>query len=98
MSEDWGFALPAFKPEEALQRLRRDLRELGLVERAGVFEQRGSAIVRAAVDGERLKVALVRKPARSPDWVERTLKDSAQLRDFVAQVKRDLSRWSEAHE
>ncbi|MFD2453014.1 hypothetical protein [Ideonella paludis] len=42
MSEqDWGFALPAFKPEDALQRLRRDARDMGLTERAGVFERKG---------------------------------------------------------
>ena len=35
MSEDdWGLALPAFKPDEALQRLARDLRGLGLQEPA----------------------------------------------------------------
>lgn len=29
MSEDWGFAAPPFKPDEALQRLRRELRVAG---------------------------------------------------------------------
>ena len=33
MAEEWGFAAPAFKVDEALVRLRRDLREAGLVER-----------------------------------------------------------------
>ena len=48
MSEDdWGLALPAFKPDEALQRLARDLRGLGLQERQGVWERRGLAIARA---------------------------------------------------
>ena len=99
MSEDWGFALPAFKPDEALQRLRRDLRELGLGEREGRFERRGSAIARAAVDGEVLKVAIVRRPSRSsPEWIEKALKDSAQVRDFVALVKKNLSGWSDSDE
>ena len=61
MSEDWGFALPAFKPEEALQRLRRDLRELGLVERAGVFEQRGSAAISAASRSAGVRVSSASK-------------------------------------
>lgn len=98
MDEDWGFALPAFKPDEALQRLRRDLRELGLAEREGRFERRGLAVARAAVDGAVLKVALVKRPSRSPEWTDKTLKDSAQVRDFVALVKKNLSGWSDADE
>ena len=99
MDEDWGFALPAFKPDEALQRLRRDLRELGLAEREGRFERRGLAVARAAVDGEVLKVAIVKRPSRSPEWIDKGLKDSAQVRDFVALVKKNwLSGWSDADE
>ncbi|WP_269629961.1 hypothetical protein [Pelomonas sp. BJYL3] len=95
---NWGFALPAFKPDEALQKLRRDLRELGLTEREGRFERRGTAIARAAVDGSTLKVAIVKRPARTPEWIEKTVKDSAQLRDFLALVKKNLSGWSDADE
>ena len=96
--ENWGFALPAFKPEEALLKLRRDLRELGLVEREGRFERRGTAIARAAVDGEVLKVAVVKRPARTPEWIEKTVKDGAQQRDFLALVKKNLAGWSDADE
>ncbi len=96
--ESWGFALPAFKPEEALLKLRRDLRELGLTERDGCFARRGSAIARAAVDGSTLKVAIVKRPARTPEWTEKTVKDSAQQRDFLALVKKNLSGWSDADE
>ena len=95
---DFGFSLPAFQPGEALLRLRRDLRELGLEEREGRFERRGTAIARAAVDGAVLKVALVRRPARMPEWTEKTVKDGAQLRDFVALVKKSLAGWSTADE
>ena len=61
-TDDFGFAPPPFKPEEALQRLRRDLRELGLSEREGVFERRGLAIARVRVDGAQLAAALVERP------------------------------------
>ncbi|NDY92794.1 hypothetical protein [Ideonella livida] len=99
MDEDWGFEPPAFKPDEALQRLRRDLRELGLTEREGRFERRGSAIARAVVDGAALQVALVKRPARSPEWTpQKALKDSAQVRDFVALVKKNLAGWSDSDE
>ena len=96
--EDWGFALPAFQPEQALQRLRRDLRELGLTEREGRFERRGNAIARAQVSGSVLQVGLVKRPARQPEWTLRELKDSAQVRDFVALVKKSLSGWSDSDE
>jgi hypothetical protein len=64
MSEEWGFAPPPFKPDEALQRLRRDLREAGLTEREGRFERRGSAIARTAVVAETIAAA-VKKPSRT---------------------------------
>jgi len=47
---DGGFAPPPFKPDEALARLKRELRELGLAEREGVFERRGLAIARLRID------------------------------------------------
>ncbi len=92
------FAPPAFKPEEALLKLRRELRELGLSERAGVFERKGQAIAKAVVEGAVLQLALVKRPARTPEWLSKTVKDHAQLRDFVATVKRNLSVWSDGDE
>lgn len=95
MSEEWGFAPPPFKPDEALQRLQRELRALGLVERAGQFEQRGQAIAKVALDGERLAVGLVKRPSRSPEWQHRALAHSADVRDFIALVKKSLNAWSD---
>lgn len=98
MSDDF-FAPPAFRPDEALQRLRRELRELGLTERAGVFERRGVAIARAAVDGAVLQAARVQRPSRSsPEWRPRTLKSNVELRDFVAELKQRLALWSDRDE
>lgn len=94
--EGWGFAPPPFKPDEALQRLRRDLREAGLTEREGVFERRGSQIARLAVDGTVIKAETVRRPSRSsPEWQARTLRSSADLRDYVAELKKKLAAWSD---
>ncbi len=96
MSEDWGIAPPPFKPDEALQKLRRDLRELGLNEREGRFERRGSLIARAAVDGDTLRAARVKRPSRaSPEWMDKALRSSADLRDFVADLKKQLALWSD---
>ncbi|MEK8053377.1 hypothetical protein AACH10_24180 [Ideonella sp. DXS22W] len=95
--DDFAFALPAFKPDEALQRLKRELRDAGLTEREGRFERRGTVLARAAVDGATLKLARVKRPSRSsPEWIEKTAKNSAELRDFVADLKRQLAQWSDS--
>jgi hypothetical protein len=94
--EGWGFAPPPFKPDEALARLTRDLRELGLAEREGRFERRGVAIARAAIDGAVIRAARVKRPSRqSPEWQDKTLKSSADARDFVADLKKQLALWSD---
>jgi len=99
MSEEWGFAPPPFKPDEALQRLRRDLRQAGLAEREGRFERRGLAIAQASVDGAVIRAAVVRRPSRSsPEWQPKTLKSSADLRDFVADLRKRLASWSDSDE
>jgi hypothetical protein len=91
-----GFAPPPFKPDEALQKLKRELRELGLAEREGRFERKGVQIAKAAVDGATLQAAVVKKPSRnSPEWRPLVLKSSADLRDFVADLKRKLAAWGD---
>lgn len=97
MSEAWGFAPPPFKADEALQRLKRELRDAGLTEREGRFERRGVVLARAALsdDGAALRVAVVKKPLRTPEWQELMLKDAAQVRDFVTDLKRKLTQWSD---
>ena len=96
MSDDLGFALPAFNPDEALQRLMRELRALGLAERDGRFERRGSTIARAAVDGALLRAARVKRPSRtSPEWIDKPLRSAADVRDFIADLKKQLAQWSD---
>lgn len=91
-----GFGLPPFKADEALQKLKRELRELGLSEREGRFERRGITLAKANVQGDTILAARVRRPSRSsPEWMERTLRSSADLRDFVADLKKQLAQWSD---
>jgi hypothetical protein len=91
-----GFARPPFKPDEALQRLKRDLRELGLTERAGVFERRGLALARARVVGSGIDAAIVAKPSRnSPQWRAHSLSSSGAVRDFTAELKKALAQWGD---
>ena len=97
--EGFGFAPPPFKPDDALATLKRGLRELGLTEREGRFERRGTAIAKAAIDGATIAAAVVKKPSRnSPEWQPKTLKSGADVRDFVADLKRKLGSWSDRDE
>ena len=94
--DEGGFAPPPFKPDEALQRLKRELRDLGLAEREGVFERRGLAIARVRVDGAQLVAAIVQRPSRnSPQWQACTLASSAAVRDFSAALKKALQQWGD---
>ncbi len=96
MPDDAGFAAPPFKPDEALQRLQRELREMGLSERAGIFERRGVAIARLRVDGIALRADIVERPSHnSPRWRTRTLTSSAAVRNFGAELKKALAAWGD---
>lgn len=76
--------------------MTRSLRELGLTPRGSLFERRGTAIARAAVAGDTLAAARVKRPSRSsPEWQSRSLRSSADLRDFVADLKKQLAQWSD---
>jgi hypothetical protein len=94
--QEFGFAAPPFKPDDAFARLKRDLRDAGLSERAGIFERRGVAIAKVSIDGAVLQAATVARPLRSsPQWQPRTLKSSADVRDFVTGLKHKLAGWSD---
>ena len=100
MSEDeLAFAAPPFKAGETLMRMQRELRDMGLSERAGVFERRGLAIARLAVDAEVIKAVIVKRPSRnSPEWLASTLKSGADARQFTTQLKSRLATWSDRDE
>jgi len=99
VSDDAGtdlFSPPPFKPAEALLQLRRTLRELGgLNERGQQFEWKGQPVVALAVDGTQLQVRLARRPAVSPEWEARTLKNAADVRRFGNDVKLRVARWKD---
>ena len=100
--DNWALTPPPFKAEEALQRLKRDLRDAGLSEREGHFERRGLKLARAALavvgadGGAGIQASIVKRPSRSsPEWLHSLLKSSADVRDFVADLKKKLSTWSD---
>ena len=94
MSDDF-FAPPPFDPATARATLQRALRDLKLAERNGAFELNGQPVVKARVEGAVLKLALARKPSRSPDWEHAEASDHAKLRRFIDDVKRRVARWAD---
>lgn len=98
-TDDLGFVLPPFQPAEALPGLKRELRALGLTEREGRFERRGSVIARAAVAGAVLQAARVKRPSRtSPEWLAKDLKTAADVRHFVTDLKKQLALWGDSED
>lgn len=90
----FGFAPPPFRPDEALAGLKRQLRELRLSEREGRFERKGVPIAALEPIEGAIRARVVRRPSRTPEWNERTLRSGADVRRFVEDLKRDLARWS----
>jgi hypothetical protein len=90
------FALPAFKPAEALVQLKRQLRDLRpLAERGAGYEILGSAVIELKATDTTIEARLAKRPARSPEWTTHTLKNSADVRKFVDAVRQHLARWSD---
>jgi hypothetical protein len=96
MTTDDFFALPAFKPDEALVQLRKQLRELrAFTERGAFFELQGMPVLELQADGGQLRARIARRPARNAEWDEQALKSSADGRRLLDEVKRRLVRWKD---
>jgi hypothetical protein len=96
MSADDFFAPPPFKPDAALVQLKRSLREIRpLVERGEGFEWHGQPVLQLSVQPDHLEVRLAKTQARSPEWDTRQLRNAADVRRWIEDVKRHLARWSE---
>lgn len=85
------FSTPPFDAEAALHKARRQLREMGLTEREGRFEQRGTAWARLRAEDGALVLESVRAPGRSPEWQPTTVRDHAQLRTWLERLARRLA-------
>ena len=93
MSDDFGFAPPPFKPEQALVTLRRSLRDLGLTERGPGFELRGKRVLELAAEAETIRARIARRLMLTPEWDTQTLKGAADTRKLLDDVKKRLARW-----
>jgi len=90
------FAPPAFKPAEALPLLKRSLRDLRpLAERGDGFELNGLRVVELKAEPTTLDVRLAKRPAHTPEWDKLVLRNSADVRKCVDEVKKRLARWTE---
>ena len=93
--EGWGFAPPVFKPEDAMLRLQRALRDLKLTERGAAFELRGRQVAQATIEGATLQVKLARRLALTPEFDRFTVASSADLTKLITEAGRRLSRWEQ---
>lgn len=92
-NDDFGFAPPPFKADDALVALRRTLRDLKLAERGNAYELRGKRVVELALDGGVISARLARRLMLTPEWDRIAVKSSADQRKLVDEVKKRLARW-----
>lgn len=95
MSDDFGFATPPFNVDNALQQIRRALRDLKLAERGNAFELRGKRVAELAVDGATLQLKLARRLMLTPEWDRLVVKSAADQRKFIDEVKKRLAKWEQ---
>ncbi len=88
-----GFAPPPFKPEAAMEQLRRSLRDLKLSERGPGFELRGKRVLELKPEATQITARLARRLALTPEWDTQTLKSTPDLRKLVDEIKKRLARW-----
>ena len=97
MSDEFGFAAPAFKADDALLQFKRTLRGLQLIERGSGFELRGKRVITLEVDAQAdaptIKAQLARRLAATPEWDHLALQSSADLRKLEVELKKRLDRW-----
>jgi len=92
-SDDFGFAPPPFKPDEALVVLKRALRDLKLAERGNAYELRGKRVVELALEGDAIAARLARRLMLTPEWDRIGVRSAAEQRKLIDEVKKRLARW-----
>ena len=94
MSDDsGGLAPPAFKPEDALQQIKRSLRDLKLAERGSGFDLRGKPVLELRLEGAAIKARIARKLALTPEWETQTVQSATDQRRLVEEIRKRLARW-----
>jgi hypothetical protein len=94
MPDDLGFAPPPFNTEQALLQLQRSLRDLKLSARGNAFELKGKRVIELDRDVAAIEVRLARRLVQAtPEWDRFTLKQAADTRKLLDEVKKRLERW-----
>jgi hypothetical protein len=91
--DDFGFAPPPFKPEDALSQLKRQLRDLKLAERGIGFELRGKRVAELQIEGAAIAARTARKLALTPEWDRQSLASAGEQRKWIDELKKRLARW-----
>ena len=94
-NDDFGFAPPPFKADDALVTLKRTLRDLKLAERGNAYELRGKRVVELALDDGVIQAKLARRLMLTPEWDRVAVKSAAEQRKLVDEVKKRLARWQD---
>jgi hypothetical protein len=90
------FDAPPFKPAESLLQLRRSLRDMRpLAERGDGFDLQGQRVIELRCDDSFITARIARKALRSPEWDTVVIKNGADLRKCVDEVKKRLVQWTE---
>jgi hypothetical protein len=97
------FALPPFKADEALVKLRRDLRDLKPLQEQGTgsmpvrWALKGLPVIELQVDDTHpaILARLAKRPSQRPEWASKTLKSSADVRQWLEGVRQQLKRWDD---
>lgn len=93
---DEFFALPAFKPEAAMQQLQRGLRDLRvLTERGNGYLLQGRMVLELSRDEQTLTARIAKRPAQAPEWEVKTCRNSADIRTLLDTIKLRLQRWTD---
>ena len=96
MSDDHsGFAPPPFKPDTALEQIKRSLRDLKLAERGHGFDLRGKRVVELGIEGDAIHLRLARTLALTPPWDAMKIKTAAEQRKFIDEMRKRLARWTQ---
>jgi hypothetical protein len=93
MADDFGFAPPPFKPDDALLQLKRSLRDLKLAERGNGFELRGKRVLELQVQEGAIQARIARKLAMTPEWDKQLVQSSHEQRKLIDEIKKRLARW-----
>ncbi len=90
---DFGFALPPFDADSALQQMKRALRDLRLAERGDGFELRGKRVAELQLEGGAIATRIARKLALTPEFDRGRVASATEQRKWIDELTKRLERW-----